>query len=266
MRETRLYRLYPSNLEPLTAFTSLGEHMAGCKYKEDREACPNVKYKVDLDSTRRLETRDFKEFLSILSKYPHPEGLTAHSHWDTGKSGNLGCIVQLDPAFIDVTVESSDLNILAGTHDTVRLIFNASNPPEDRNPRFRKLDLKKSIFLAHRFDNSGNATAETVARFLRRLGFDVLEGSGYEAREIPAKVEERIRSQDILLCIATAGDHHWILSETSFARALNKYVIVLCEEGVSFNRGILGADYEYMSFPQGCIEKIYTDLLYALPK
>jgi hypothetical protein len=93
----------------------------------------------------------------------------------------------------------------------------------------------------------------------------VVEGSGYEARDIPAKVEERLRAQDIFICLVTPGDHHWILSEASFAKALGKYVIVLCVEGLPFNKGIFGADYEYIAFPADCVEKAFCDLLYALP-
>lgn len=265
MRETRRYSVYPSELLALAAFTALQDHMRQCGYEESQTACEKVAYRLRVDASRALETRAYQEFLTILSRHPHPQSVSAHSHWKTGMAGDLGCIVDLDPASLTVVVESSDLNILAGTHDAVRDLFSASNPPEDRSPRLRKWKLKKSIFLAHRFDDAGRASADTLARFLRRLGFDVAEGAGYEAREIPPKVEERIRAQDILLCVATAGDRHWILSEASGAKALGKYVIVLCAEGVVFNKGILGADFEYITFPTAFVEKAFSDLLYALP-
>jgi ribosome maturation factor RimP len=101
--------------------------------------------------------------------------------------------------------------------------------------------------------------------FLRRLGFDVAEGAGYEARDIPEKVGDRIRSQDIFLCVATPGDSSWLLSEAAFAKALGKHVIILCQADVEFNKGIIGSEHEYLSFPRGNVEKIYCDLLYALP-
>ena len=121
------------------------------------------------------------------------------------------------------------------------------------------------MFLAHRFDAEGKAAADALDRFLRRLGFDVVEGEGYEAREIPAKVSERIAAQDIFMCLATNGDHSWILSEAAYAKGLNKYIVLLCEDGVEFKKGILGQDYEYIVYPRGFIEKAFTDLLYALP-
>lgn len=121
------------------------------------------------------------------------------------------------------------------------------------------------MFVAHRFDDTGKNIAELLMTFLRRLGFEVAEGAGYEARDIPEKVADRIRSQDVFLCVATPGDSSWMLSEAAFAKALGKYVIILCQKGVEFNKGIVGSDHEYLSFPGSSVEKVYCDLLYALP-
>jgi hypothetical protein len=266
MRETRQYKVYPSDLKLREAFEGLLTHMKRCGYAENQQACDNVKYNVELKDSRSLETRDYTEFVEILGRFPVVANLIAHSHWDTGKSGDLGCIVLLRPSSLSITVESTDLNVLAGTHDVIRQLFSASNPTQDRSPQLNRWDLKKSIFLAHRFDQEGNLVAATLSRFLTLLGFDVLEGMGYEAREIPAKVAERISKQEIFICVATAGDHSWILSEASFAKGVGKYLVILCENGVSFNKGILGSDYEYISFPTNYIEKAYCDLLYALPR
>jgi hypothetical protein len=122
------------------------------------------------------------------------------------------------------------------------------------------------IFLAHRFDEQGRSCAATLERFLRRLGFEVLEGEGYEARDIPAKVAERIRSQDIFLCIVSEGDPTWIMSEAAYAKALSKYIVILAQEDLPFKKGIVGTDYEHMTFPRGIIERTYSDLLLALPR
>ena len=175
------------------------------------------------------------------------------------------CGIEVHRGELKVSVETEDLNTMAAMHERIREIFQASTPPPEKSPSLSRYDLKKSIFLAHRFDDDGNRTAGLLSTFLRRLGFDLLEGSGYEARDIPAKVADRIRSQDIFVCVATTGDLSWILSELGFAKGLGKYLIVLCEDTVDFNKGIIGADYEYIPFPQGCIEKTYSDLLYALP-
>lgn len=265
MRETRRYEVYPSNLDCLGAFTGLLDHMTRCGYTEDKNACDNIRHTVHLSDSRSLETRDYRELLDIIARNPRPQRVSAHSHWNTGASGDLGCIITLDQREIDVVVESSDLNLLAGTHDSVRQLFRASNPPKEKSALLQRYNLKKSVFLAHRFDPEGKTAGGLIERFLRRLGFNVLEGEGYDARDIPSKVSERIASQDIFICVATKGDHSWILSEAAFAKGLNKYIVLLCEDGVEFNKGILGKDYEYISFPRGFIEKAFPDLLYAIP-
>ena len=265
MRETRCYSVFPSNLDYKEVFGGLFDHFKRCKYTEDKTACSNIGHKVTLDSTRSMETRDCGELLDILTRYPHPKNFSLHSHWNTGKSGDLGCIVYVDSREISVTVESTDLNMLAGTHDSVRQFFHASIPPMEKCPVLSRYNVKKTVFLAHRFDTDGKAAALILGRFLSRLGFYVQEGEGYEARDIPSKVAERIAAQDIFLCIVTRGNHSWILSEAAYAKGLSKYIVLMCEEDIEFDKGILGRDYEYISFPQGCIEKAFTELLYAIP-
>ena len=87
----------------------------------------------------------------------------------------------------------------------------------------------------------------------------------YEARDIPQKVRERILTQDILICLVTSGDSSWLLSETTFAMAHNKYIVIICEENIDLKKGILGMDYEHIPFPKNNIEKSFSDIVYALP-
>ena len=138
MRETRRYEVYPSNLDCVAAFTGLLEHMKRCGYKEDKTACDKIRHTVHLPDSRTLETRDYSELLEIISRSPHPEQVSVHSHWDTGISGDLGCIITLGQCEISVIVESSDLNVLAGTHDSVCQLFRASNPPKEKSTVLRR--------------------------------------------------------------------------------------------------------------------------------
>lgn len=64
--------------------------------------------------------------------------------------------------------------------------------------------------------------------------------------------------------MATPGDLSWILSEIAFVKALDKYIIILCQDKGNFNQVIIGTDHEYLPFPQGNVEKAYSDLLYVL--
>jgi hypothetical protein len=164
-----------------------------------------------------------------------------------------------------ISVNSDDLDTVSAVHDKLREIFHASNPHQEQIERLSKYNLKKSIFLAHRFDDYGNKQGEILNRFLRRLGFDVKEGSGYETRDIPDKVAEKIRSQDIFICLVTPGEASWILSEASFAKGRNKYIIIICQDNITFSKGIIGGDYEHLLFPKDNIENSFSDLVYALP-
>ena len=101
--------------------------------------------------------------------------------------------------------------------------------------------------------------------FLIRLGFNVKEGTGYETRDIPDKVASKIDHQDIFICLVTPGDSSWILSETAYAKGKSKYLIIICQDEISFNKGIIGGDYEHMSFNEGAVEQCFSDLVYALP-
>lgn len=187
-----------------------------------------------------------------------------HSHWK--KDGkDVACIINIFSSNIDATVESDDIDRITLIHDAIKEIFKATNPIAEDMKKRSRFDVKKSLFIAHRFDGDGNTIANELKKFLSRLGFDVLEGSGYEAGDIPDKVSRKIESQDIFICIVTPGDNTWIISEAGYAKALKKYIVVLSEEGSEFSKGIIGADYEYISFPKGNITNIYSELLYALP-
>jgi len=84
-------------------------------------------------------------------------------------------------------------------------------------------------------------------------------------RSIPDKVTSRIDSQDILIALFTQGDATWIMTEAAYAKGQGKYVVLLAEGQPPNNRGILGQDLENIVFPEGNVEKAFTDLLYALP-
>lgn len=220
-----------------------------------------------ISDERTLLTRTSKEFLEILNEYSHPQRVSTHCHWKKkhwGKEFEAKIGIDVKQRGIDVDVNSEDLATIAGLHDKIAEYFQAKNPPIEKGIVSR-YDLKPTIFLAHRFDEQGKSHAESLKRFLSQLGFEVMEGESYESRDIPSKVVERILSQDIFICLVTEGEHAWITSEVGFAKGQDKYIIILVQDGLDFKKGIIGSDYEHMTFPEGVIEKTYSDLLYALP-
>lgn len=257
--------VYPSDLDMLKAFRQVAEHLARCNYSERLGYCQNQRFVLHVHENRSIHAGSFCEFLEVLDKHPRALPLGVHSHWQTQKLEDVMCGIDVSRRSLEVSAEAADLNTMAALHDKVRDIFDASAPQPEKSPYLSRCDIKKSVFVAHRFDEAGKAVAERLMSFLRRLGYDVAEGAGYEARDIPGKVADRIRSQDIFLCLATQGDTSWLLSEAAFAKAMEKYLIILCQEGVQFNKGILGSDHENLSFARGNVEKVFCDLLYALP-
>jgi hypothetical protein len=265
MDDTRQYRIYPNDLDLLAAYRCLYDHLVQCGYMEEVNAgCNEIEFKLRLSEERTLRTRTSEEFLRLLAQNTNPEETWTHCHW-TKNDADLAITVSVDRSRVYVTVRAHDLTIIAGLHDKVREVFQARNPQkEHRGPR--RYDLRPTIFLAHRFDEQGGSYAEKISCFLRRLGYDVVEGEGYEARNIPDKVADRIKGQDIFVCVVSEGDPTWLLSETAFAKGLSKFIIILVQENLPFSKGIVGGDYEHLTFPRGFIEKSYADLLYVLPR
>ncbi len=265
MKDTRKYSVYPSDLNLLQSFQRLLDMLKRMKFEEDLESnCDQVGYTVSLPGDRRLRAFNFTEFLDVLRSSPRLLTIWTHSHWKK-KDISIGLDIDILGSGIEVGV-SGDLAVILGMHDSVREVFRACNPEPEQSPALSRYNLKKSVFLAHRFDDEGNTAARALNTFLLRLGFHVLEGEGYENRDIPTKVADRIRSQDIFILLVTPGDTSWILSEAGFAKALNKYLVVLIQEDAAIKKGIIGIDHEHISFPKGVVEKAFNDLLYALPR
>lgn len=266
MKETRKYTVCPSDLEPLGCFERFRDYLKKCGFTPEPDPlCRNMGSSLHFGDTRILRSSDFAEFLETLRDNPRAFPIMMHFHW-VRKKDSFAIDIGLWKSRIEVTIGADDPTIMAAVHDKVAEIFSASNPVPDKSPSVSKCDLKRSVFLAHRFDEQGNKTASVLATFVRRLGFDVKEGDGYETRDIPGKVADRIRSQDVFICLVTSGDASWILSETAFAKGLNKYIVLVAQQDVSFSKGIIGGDYEHMSFPEGNVEKVFSDLLYVLPR
>jgi len=265
MEDSRKYSVYPSDLNILRAFKYFREYLKENKYEGGKQQRNEHKFILNVSPYRTLLAIDFEEFIKLLEKFPNSLPLEIHTTWKKKTDIGFANYIYLDKSHLMVSINSDDLDIVSSIHDKLKECFQASNPQQDKIERLSKYDLKKSIFLAHRFDDYGNKQAAILNRFLSSLGFDVKEGSGYEARDIPDKVAAKINSQDIFLCLATPGDLNWVLSEAAFAKGRNKYIVIICQNDVVFSKGIIGGDYEHLTFPKDNIEKCFSDLVYALP-
>jgi len=270
MTDTRVYNAYPSDLDLGDSFRRMGEYFAECGYKESPGACSKINIVIRLNDSRSLTTARYQAFLKLLDQYPHPKDVSLHTHWAKGwlnrvLGNTFRFAIDIDQSSIIISIQSGDPNLISAIHEKTREVFRASVPDSDGPPAVSRLHCRKTVFLAYRFDDTGKKASTAVRTFLRRLRFDVAEGEGFETKDIPDKVAERIRSQDILMALVTPGDFSWILSEAAFAKGLGKAVILLVQNDVVFNKGIIGGDYEHLPFPPDNVEKTFADLLYALP-
>ncbi|OHB67909.1 MAG: hypothetical protein A2Y77_03445 [Planctomycetes bacterium RBG_13_62_9] len=262
MEENRVYNTYPSNLDIVRAIKEFDEYLSKSGYKpNDRSEGGTLSLQVD--PHRRLNAESWAEFITLLER--HPSALPSFNFGWT-KEGDIwiAAAVSVRESQLVISVNSSDHDRVAGVHEVLKAAFKASNPPTSEKPMSR-YRLKKSIFIAHRFDDRGKEVGGIIGRFCSLLGFEVKDGMGYESRVIPDKVAERIESQDIFIVIFTEGKNDWLISEMSYAKGLNRYLIVLADSSLDVPKGIVGSDFEHISFPPDNPYKCLIDLLYALP-
>lgn len=265
MQDIRTYTTFPSNLSLPEAFAESEKVIRSQGYHEFAADRKRTQSTCIIDETRRIRTSTWAEFMKILERFPKSKRQSIYSYWTSESRPELGLGVDISSLEIEITVASTDEAIIELLHSRLQECFRATNLKPDKSPHLQHRRCKKTAFLAHRFDDKGKQSAAVLKTFLLRCGFHVVEGEGYEARQIPLKIEQRILGQDILIALVTPGDLSWIFTEATFAHAHEKYVLFLVEDGITPKKGIIGADYEHLEFPVGNIEKSFSDLLYALP-
>jgi hypothetical protein len=124
--------------------------------------------------------------------------------------------------------------------------------------------LRKTGFIAHRFDDHGTECAERVGRFLELLGFGIVTGRTYSSRPIAQKVRGRIIAQELLFVILTPGtDNTWLTQEPIIGECRDKPLFLLKQNDFDYKLGLL-SDREYIPFPSDCIEATFTPILEGL--
>ncbi len=128
-----------------------------------------------------------------------------------------------------------------------------------------KESKKVRCFVSFRFDDHSKALAFELREFMELVGLEFVSGLGYEPRSISEKVLERLSGPlDIFIILfSDSGDSSWLNQEIGVARARKLPILVLKEEGVNVDSGMLG-DTEYLVFPMGNISKAFVGVLQAL--
>jgi hypothetical protein len=265
MEEGRIYKIFPSNLDIVSAIKQFDEHLTKAGYEPDKRKVEGRQLSLQVDPYRRLNAETWPEFIDLLKRYPSSLPSFNFGWLKRNEDIWIAAAVTVSESKILISVKSDDHDRVTGLHDVLKTVFHASSPPISHKP-ISMYNLKKSIFIAHRFDERGNEIASIINKYCSLLGFEVKDGMGYENRMIPDKVTERIESQDIFIVIFTQGKHDWLISEMAYAKGKDKYLIVLADESVDISKGIVGSDFEHISFPSKNPYKCLIDLLYVLPQ
>lgn len=127
-----------------------------------------------------------------------------------------------------------------------------------------KQRLKRTVFVAHSFDDTGRSYAFQLTKFLSLLGFEVATGEGFAPESVSAKVKRRLSAQEIAVVVISHNeDLTWVVQESASASVAAKPIFLLIERGVEFKPGILG-DLEYILFEPGQITGAFTPILEGL--
>jgi hypothetical protein len=124
--------------------------------------------------------------------------------------------------------------------------------------------LRKTGFIAHRFDKHGTECAERLTRFLELLGFAIVTGRTFSPRPIAEKVRGLITGQELLFVILTPGtDDTWLTQEPMVGESKDKPLFLLKQNDFSYKPGLLG-DREYIPFVPDYIESTFIPILEGL--
>ena len=127
-----------------------------------------------------------------------------------------------------------------------------------------KPSLRRSCFIAHRFNAEGDELAERLSRFLQLLGFDTTSGRAFAPGSVAEKVKGRLAERSIVFAILTSGDDKtWLVQESLLASLSEKPVFLLKEDSYIHNGGLL-SDHEYIPFKSPRIETSFIPIIEGL--
>jgi len=125
-------------------------------------------------------------------------------------------------------------------------------------------DLRRTVFIAHSFDDIGRSYAFQLIKLFSLIGFEVSTGEGYAPEKVFKKVRRRLLAQDVVVAIiSNRDDLTWLIQEMTGAELADIPLIALVEEETEFKSGILG-DLEFIRFPKGQISETITPILEGL--
>ena len=222
-------------------------------------------FRAQVDRYQWVSCDTLEELAQYMKRYPAYEAFKAEPHYRDEKGDEeLSMEIRRSASgrTVDVAVSSGSIDLVESAHAMIREEFQLSNPAVPVGDGTRDEWLNPTVFVGRHFDAKGDEYFAALAEFLTLLGFDVKQGKEYRSQTVPAKVKDRIDSQDIFIAIVS-GDRasEWLREEGAYALGKDKHVLLMVEEGASYEPALLGRDLEQIRFPAGQIEKTFIPLL-----
>ncbi|MGJ3249503.1 MAG: hypothetical protein ACFE0J_00020 [Elainellaceae cyanobacterium] len=132
------------------------------------------------------------------------------------------------------------------------------------------------VFISYGFNPLDQVLAEGLELYLKSQNFSPVTGKEFEVGSVPQKVRKRISNSFFLIAILTQKQQqldetfstsNWLIAEASAARALNRQVILMVEQGINRDSYscVLG-DEEYITFNRNNYTSQCGKLIQALNK
>lgn len=218
-------------------------------------------FAIEVDRFESITAHSLEEFKTCFDSLPKHERISSTQRFSR-KDAELWVEVKCSGNGLNVSTQCGDADLVRLLHEQLRSDFGLQKAPlPSADPR-RAIYPQPTAFLGRHFDDRAGRLAAKIREFLRLLGIEAVEGEGYEAGQIPAKVESLIDGREMYIGLVTRNpEHDWIIAEVGYARGKGKHIIVIVEEDANFNPTILGADFEQIRFVGDQIEQSFTKLL-----
>jgi hypothetical protein len=126
----------------------------------------------------------------------------------------------------------------------------------------KSVESTLKCFISFKFDDAQTITqVDRLKRLLAAVHIEWVTGEQFEPRRIEDKVKAKLRADvDFVIAVITkAGESKWIRDELADANARGLWIVVLREDGATFEKGIFGT-LEYISYDLA-IDQTFSALL-----
>lgn len=123
-------------------------------------------------------------------------------------------------------------------------------------------ESKLKCFISLKFDDARTvAQVDRLKRVLAAVHIEWVTGEQFEPRRIEDKVKAKLRADVdfVVAVISKAGESKWIRDELADANARGLWIVLLLEDGATFDKGIFGT-LEYIPYDLA-IEQTFPALL-----